>query len=233
MQLPDWAAMFPEEDRRVYEASGYGQRQDFGERPALIVIDCTYDFAGDRPEPILESIKRFPMSSGERAWEAIGHIQRLLAKMREKGYPVFYTKGESTPSQLDLGGWRRKHARAVGGASPEGSLGSQIVKEIAPEPHEIVISKKRPSAFFCTPLVTYLLELKVDTVLLTGGTTSGCVRASAVDSFSYGFTTFVVEEGCFDRAVMPHRANLFDIQMKYGDVIGVDAALRYLDGLGD
>jgi maleamate amidohydrolase len=105
------------------------------------------------------------------------------------------------------------------------------VREIAPRDGDIVIRKDKPSVFFGTPLMSYLHELQVDTLLVAGTTTSGCVRATVVDAFSYNFKVVVVEECVFDRGQASHKVNLFDMQAKYADVVPLEAALGYLDEL--
>ncbi len=106
--------------------------------------------------------------------------------------------------------------------------GNAIVREIAPHEGDIVILKDKPSVFFGTPLMSYLHELQVDMLLVAGTTTSGCVRATVVDAFSYNFKVVVVEECVFDRGQASHKVNLFDMQAKYADVVPLEAALRYL-----
>ena len=107
----------------------------------------------------------------------------------------------------------------------------EIVKEIAPAPADIVIHKPKPSGFFGTPLQSVLNDYGVDTLLVTGGSTSGCVRATVVDAFSLNYFVAVVEEGTFDRIQLSHKANLLDMNIKYADVMNADAVGRYLDGL--
>jgi maleamate amidohydrolase len=230
MQMPRvWDDLLSEQDRAVYQDSGHGVRGGGGRRPALLVIDVTYEFVGDRPEPILESIKRFPNSCGEIGWRGMEYIGELQNLCRELQVPIFFTKGMDERSPITLGNWAWR--------MPEGKeakiesysdISNQIPDIIAPAPGEVVIQKTKPSGFFGTPLASYLVGLGVDTVLVTGTTTSGCVRATVLDAFSNNFRTLVVEEGCFDRGEMPHKANLFDMNAKYADVISVDEAKTYL-----
>jgi nicotinamidase-related amidase len=112
-----------------------------------------------------------------------------------------------------------------------GFVGSDIVKEIAPEPRDVLLRKSKPSAFFGTGLLHYLLELKVDTLLVTGTTTSGCVRATVIDAFSHNFNVAVVEECTFDRGEASHAINLFDMNAKYADVVSLQTTIDYLAGL--
>jgi maleamate amidohydrolase len=107
----------------------------------------------------------------------------------------------------------------------------EIVKEIAPEPSDIVIHKLKPSAFFGTPLQSVLNDYGVDTLLVTGGSTSGCVRATVIDAFSFNYFVAVVEEGTFDRIQLSHKANLLDMNIKYADVMKIEQVASYLDSL--
>jgi maleamate amidohydrolase len=106
--------------------------------------------------------------------------------------------------------------------------GSEIVADISPQKHDFIILKKKPSVFFGTPLMSYLNKLDIDTVLVTGGTTSGCVRATVIDAFSYNFFVGVIEDCTFDRGEVTHAINLFDMDMKYADVMALHEVLAYL-----
>ncbi len=226
-----WDAVIPEGERRVFEAAGYGKRAGWGARPALIVIDVNYNFVGDRLEPILDSIKRFRNSCGEVGWRAIPRIATLLEAARAAEIPIFYTTQGYSLDRLGVGSWAAKNSRALE-ASPEArEVGTEIVREIAPQPGEIVIRKTKPSAFFGTPLSSFLTELQVDTLVMAGTTTSGCVRASAVDAFSLNYRVVVVEDGCFDRSETSHRVNLFDLNAKYADVVLLEEVLAHLTTL--
>lgn len=226
-----WDDVISERDKEVYRAAGYGARGGLGSRPALLIIDVTYNFTGDRPEPILDSIRRFRNSCGEAAWRSIAAIRQLLDALRPLGVPVIYTKGRQRTLSLHAGRWLSKNSRAQEDMTDEGQRGNEIVAEIAPMPGEIVIEKDKPSAFFGTGLASYLVYLGVDTLLVTGCTTSGCVRATVVDAFSYNYRVAVVEEATFDRGEVSHKVNLFDIHSKYGDVISVADALQYARSL--
>jgi nicotinamidase-related amidase len=226
-----WDALFSDLDREIYGAAGYGARGEGGERPALLIIDVTYEFVGDRPEPVLESIRRFPNSCGEVGWRAMEHIRDLQALCRELEVPIFYTKGMDDRSAITRGCWGWKKQPESDEKIAASPISNQIPDLIAPLPGEVVIQKTKPSGFFGTPLASYLTWLNVDTLLVTGTSTSGCVRATVVDSFSNNFRTLVVEEGVFDRGDLPHKANLFDMQAKYAEVIPVEAAKGYLRSL--
>ena len=231
-----WNEFLTERDKQVFEKSGFGAEAGFGKRPALLVIDVSYNFCGDRPEPILESIKRFHNSCGEYAWESLPHIRKLIDKCHEKNIPVIYTTGTVREDGWDAGGWAWKNSRTdedvtapkISGFNRDGN---EIMDEIAPSPQDIVIYKHKPSAFSGTPLSGFLNDLGADSLLVTGTTTSGCVRASVIDAFSNNYRVSVVEEGCFDRSQASHAVNLCDMHAKYADVVTTEDALAYVNGL--
>jgi nicotinamidase-related amidase len=226
-----WDDVLTERDKQVFAAAGYGKRQGFGLRPAIIVVDVNYNFVGDVPEPILESIKKYRNSCGEEGWEGVGQIRRLLDAARAASVPIFYSTAPTRQTALTAGRWHGKNSRGVEDFQSPAQDGNEIVREIAPQDGDIVILKDKPSVFFGTPLMSYLHELQVDTLLVAGTTTSGCVRATVVDAFSYNFKVVVVEECVFDRGQTSHKVNLFDMQAKYADVVPLEAALDYLDEL--
>lgn len=226
-----WDDVVPERDKIVFAEAGYGQTGGFGQRPALLVVDVTYDFCGDRSEPIRDSIRRFRNSCGEAAWEAMPHLQALTSAARAHGVPVVYTHAGPRPDAVRVGGWARKNARALTPSEDSARIGNDIVAEIAPQPGDIVIEKDKPSAFFGTPLLSYLIAMGIDSVLVTGTTTSGCVRATVIDAFSNNLAVAVVEEGCFDRLQVSHKINLFDMHGKYADVVSLRDTLAFLGTL--
>jgi maleamate amidohydrolase len=215
-----------ERDRRVLQASGYGRRGEPGRSPALLVIDVTYAFCGDRPEPILESIQRFRNSSGDAAWSAVGVIERLTAAARERGRPVIYTRGFRPSEGVPKGRWASKNQRA----GEDTDAHHDIVAEVAPQADDIVLAKAKPSGFFGTPLTSLLVDLGVDSLIVCGGTTSGCVRATVVDGFSHNYPVAVVAEATFDRLEASHAVALLDMDMKYADVVTAAQAVETLAG---
>jgi maleamate amidohydrolase len=213
-----WDDVIGEDERLV--ASRYDRQVSLGRRPALLMIDCYRKVFGDRPRPLAESIERFPSTCGTAGWAALPHLEVLLAAGRQAGVPVVHTTGDPT----GVGTVTRR--RSTAGAQEAASL--DFVEPLAPRSGEIVLRKSRASAFFGTPLSTWLRQLDVDTVVLAGETTSGCVRATAVDSYSHGLAVAVVEEATFDRSPLSHKVSLFDLSMKYASVIHVDEAVQYL-----
>ncbi|HCA86730.1 MAG TPA: hydrolase [Streptomyces sp.] len=207
------------DDERLIE-SCYQPRL-LGRRPALLLIDCYQKVFGDRPRPLAEAIDEYPATCGTAGWDALPHLTALLEHARQVGVPVFHTTGDARLGSVTL------RSRAPG---RDGPAGYDFVAPLAPAEGETVIRKSRASAFFDTPLATRLRRLGIDTLLVAGETTSGCVRASAVDAYSHGFIVGVVEEATFDRSSLSHKVNLFDLHLKYASVLHVDRALNYLDG---
>lgn len=227
--MAPWESFLTERDRAVFAAGGYGARAELGERPVLLVIDVTYGFCGDRPEPILESIKRWRSSCGERAWEALPHVDRLLRTARGHGVPVVYTRGAPRRADgFDRGRWADKNMRQAGDTPRT----DEFVAEIAPHEPDLVVEKRKPSAFFGTTLASHLVSLKADTLVVCGATTSGCVRATVTDGFSYDYRVAIAEEATFDRGEASHAMALFDLDMKYANVTAVEEIVAYFQGLG-
>ena len=235
MAEPIWNQFLTERDRAVFAVSGYGARQGFGKRPGLLIIDVNYAFCGDKSEPILESIKKWRNSCGEDAWVAVKYIRVLIDKAREKGLPVIYTTGVRRGDLWDSGSWAWKNNRSAEDVSNKTVAsnfdGNEIVRDIAPGPRDIVVYKQKPSGFFGTNLASYLTLLGCDSLIVTGTTTSGCVRASVLDAFSLNYRITLAEEGCFDRSQASHAINLFDMHAKYADVVKSDEVIEFLRSL--
>ncbi len=220
MKPPIWDKFLTERDKAVFSAGGFGARMGFGKRPALVVVDVNYAFCGDKPEPILESIKRWPTSCGEEAWEGVRIIKRLIEAARAKGLPVIYTTNKKRPDMWDNGSWSWKNTRQNERLRTQTNLDpNAVVDEIAPGPRDILIQKQKPSAFYATPLQSYLTLLGCDSLLVAGATTSGCVRASVLDAFSSNYRVTVVEDACFDRSQASHAVSLCDMHAKYADIV--------------
>lgn len=216
-----WDDVIGPEERLI--ASRYQSNRSLGTRPALLLIDCYRKVFGNRPQPLAEAIEAFPATCGTAGWEALGPLRELLTAARNAAVPIFHTTGEARP-EARLGATTLRH-RLPG---EDEASGYEIVEPLAPRPGELVVSKSRASAFFGTPLSTWLRQLDVDTLVVGGETTSGCVRASVVDAYSRGFKVMVVEEATFDRSMLSHKVNLFDMHLKYAAVVHQDAAVDYL-----
>jgi maleamate amidohydrolase len=230
---PIWNKFLTARDKQMWAASGYGMRVGFGSRPALVIIDMNYNFTGDRSEPILESIKRWRNSCGEEAWNAVPVIRNLIDAAHHKCLPVIYSTGVKRPDNWDAGGWAWKNKRNAEDVTKNTSNldGNAIIVELAPQPEDIVIYKHKPSLFFGTPFISFLNDMGCDSLLVAGTTTSGCVRATVIDAFSYNYRVAVVEEACFDRSQASHAVSLCDMHAKYADVVRAAEVLTYIDGL--
>ena len=200
----------------VYVKRGFAARVGFGQRPALLVIDIIRAFT-DLRSPLASNLD-----------SQVDAIKRLLAVARERAIPVIFSTVVYDRELQEAGLWIRKipsNSWLV-----EGSEWVEVDRRLGRQPDEMLLVKKYASCFFGTDLAARLITRGIDTLLITGCTTSGCVRATAVDACSYGLHTVVVQEAVGDRAELPHIANLFDIDAKYGDVVALDEALAYLAG---
>lgn len=202
------------EDTSVYERQGFGQKLGFGASSALVIIDFTRGFA----DPAVLGGGNIP--------SAIAHTTKVLAAARRAGIPVAHTRHVYATDESNFNLFNIK--LPTNNLLKIGSETAEIVPELTPTAGEMVIDKQYPSAFFGTNLASWLAGKRVDTLIVTGCTTSGCVRASAVDAMCAGFRPMVVRDCCGDRAEGPHESNLFDLQQKYADVISIDEALAHL-----
>ena len=206
--------MSDEQAQEVYAKAGLGASVTLGSRPAVLVIDFSCGFTD--PE----------CSLGSDMTEAVEQTKRLLDAARAKGLPVIYTTIGFDSSLKDGGLWMQKVPSLA-----DLQLGGRWVEidpRLEPRDDETVVLKKGASGFFGTNLASILVSQGVDSVVLCGATTSGCIRATAIDLLQYGWPTIVPRECVADRAQAPHEANLFDIQAKYADVVPVEDALAYL-----
>lgn len=218
-----WRGIITEEEERAYDAAGFGRPTGIGRRPALLIIDVQYRTAGTKPMPYFEAIKEFPTSCGDVAWKAVHKIRSILDVFRERDWPVMYPC-VSPKQSFDMGRLSDK-VPAIMGIQAKGY---EFVEEIAPREQDILLPKKHPSAFFGTPLVSYLINAGVDSLVVTGCSTSGCVRGSVVDGFAYNFRTLVPHDACYDRSATSHAVNLFDMAAKYADVQSTEEAIATL-----
>jgi len=209
--------MSDEEARQIYAKARLGESVTMGSRPAVLVVDFSCGFTD--PECALGSDLTLQVEA----------TSRLLDAAREKGLPVIFTTIGFEPSLKDGGLWLQKVPSL--GDLQLGGHWVEIDLRLAPRPDETVIVKKGASAFFGTNLAAILISQGIDSVVLCGATTSGCIRATAIDLLQYGYPTLVPRECVGDRAQAPHDANLFDIQAKYADVVSLDEALAYVESV--
>jgi maleamate amidohydrolase len=206
-----------DETREIYERARLGQSVPLGARPAILVVDFSRGFTD--PESTM----------GSELTREVEATNRLLAAAREREIPVIFTTIGFEPNMKDGSLWLEK---APGlGELIIGSKWVEIDPRLERRDEETVILKKGASAFFGTNLPSILVSQGVDTIIMCGATTSGCVRATAVDLLQYGYPTLVPRECVGDRAQAPHEANLVDIQAKYADVVSVEDALAYIESV--
>ena len=220
-----WEDVIDDEIRAI--AGNYASRMGLRDRPALLCIDNYNAVFGDKPEPVQEAMRRFPSSCGLAAWNAIEPTQRLMAAARAAGIPVIHTTAIAELPEIV----QRAQTTKRTNAGADRTWDYTHFAPLAPLPGEIVITKLRATAFYGTPINAYLTQLGVNTLIFCGNSTSGCVRASAVDGYNAGYAVAVVEECVFDRNWLSHKVNLFDLNSKYADVMFLDEVLPYLGGL--
>jgi maleamate amidohydrolase len=217
--VPD---VIPDRDLGMYRKANFGHRIGWGRKIAIVVVDMTRAFVEDR----------FALGSAKMGQAALRGIARLLEVARPIGIPVCFTKMVPFRNRTEAGRWYDSCPGIFGHADDATAHESAAIPpEIAPRPDEPVIVKGKPSAFFGTPLHSMLTFLNVDTLIITGMVTSGCVRATVDDAFSYDYRVIIPEECVADRAEIPHRVNLFDMEMISADVLPLDDVLEHLRGL--
>lgn len=221
-----WDGIISDEEKKAYGAAGFGKPGGLGTRPGLLIIDVQYRTTGTVEQPFWDSIKEFPTSCGDVAWNAVRKIQPILKLFREKNWPVLYPH-VAPKLAFDKGRLAAKVPSIM--TIPE--KGYEFVEEIAPVDGDVLVPKKHPSAFFGTALTSYLIDADVDTLVVTGCTTSGCVRGSVVDAFAYNFRVAVPEDGVYDRSKVSHAVNLFDMSEKYADVMPTEDLLNRLSNI--
>jgi len=219
-----WKDVIPQADLQLY--AGWRRETFVGPRPALLAIDL-YDlvYRGGAHPPI-EINDRHPNTCGVFAHRTIEPTKRLFAAARRAGIPIFYCTQETRPNNRPQGAVSTRSQRARPAADAYA-----IYHEFTPEASDVVIWKQRASAFQGTPLLSHLSILGIQSLIMCGESTSGCVRASAVDAYSSGFHVSLVEECTFDRAELTHKVNLFDLHHKYVDVMHLDEVVSHLDGM--
>ena len=206
-----------EDKRKIYKRSGLGHRIGYGKRPALLVVDMQVGFTVPERSPLAGNLDL-----------QVAAIKKLMMAARKSGAPIVFTVVGLDPNVPGDGGlWPEKAPTLL-----ELKLGSELVEldpRLPRKPEDLVLVKKYASAFVGTPLAATLVSRGVDTLIVTGCTTSGCVRASVVDALSNGFRRMVPHEAVGDRAEEPHEASLFDMDSKYGDVVELSDAIAYLE----
>jgi len=202
--------------REFYASKGIGQKIGFGEKAAVVVVDFQTGFT---------NIKS-PLATDYS--EQLRATRKLLDRAREKSVPIYYTITSYRTDRKDAGAWGKKMG-GIFNFLVEGSDWVALDERLGRLDSEPIIYKKYPSAFFSTPLQSMLVPDRIDTIVVTGCVTSGCIRATVVDGVSLGYRVIVPQECVGDRHEVPHEANLFDIDTKYGDVVSLKEVLNYLE----
>ena len=218
-----WKDVVPAADMKLY--SCYARATYVGPRPALLAIDLYNIVYRGGPHSPYELDPVYPNSCGIYAHRAIEPTKRLFAAARNAAIPIFYCTQETRPNNRPSGA---VSTRRQGLSMPSENDDYDIYREFTPQDSDIVIRKQRASVFQGTPLVSHLTMLGVNSLIVCGESTSGCVRASCVDAYSSGFHVSLVEECTFDRAELTNKVNLFDLHHKYIDVMHVDEVIAHL-----
>jgi maleamate amidohydrolase len=227
-----WDDLISEQDRAVYASGVFGGETGIGSKPAVVVVDVLNKSIGDEPLPILEAMARYGKTcTGEYGWAAIPHIRQVIAAARAGSYPIIYTIPQD-PRQRPAETLQRFEEKMPNWMDYSGERdGYAFADEIAPEPQDIIIVKPTASSFYRTDLEERLRAEEIDCLVVTGGATSGCVRATVVDAHARGFKVNVVDDAVFDRGQVTHAMNLFDMQAKYADVLPSAAVIERFEGL--
>ena len=200
-----------------YLRAGFGTRLGWGSRPALLVVDMCRAYVDEQA----------PLYAADAA-DAYRNADRLAVVARRRGRPVFFTRVEYVVGGADGGHFFRKVPALR--CFEKGNPLAEFTDLVRPSSHDVIVTKQYASAFFGTSLAASLIALDVDTLVIAGVSTSGCVRASALDALQHGFVPIVVADACADRDPRPHDSSLFDLQAKYADVVTLDDALTHLGG---
>lgn len=209
--------------RDRYELAGFGGSVGIGKKPALLVIDVQYRTTGTEAKPLEEAVEEFPTAVGAAAWDAVPRIAALLKVFRSNGWPVLFPHVAPKKS-YDAGTLGAK----IPAIMAIEAKGYEFANEVVPLDGEIMLPKKHPSAFFGTPLASYLVGLGVDSLVVVGCSTSGCVRSTVVDAFSFNFKVIVPHDAVYDRSPLIHEVNLFDMDQKYADVMSTSELIESL-----
>jgi nicotinamidase-related amidase len=217
-----WEAVFSAEDRAIYDAYRRKRDPSFPWRSsALIVIDATQAFLGPKL-PTRQACRETPAACGLPGWQAVPHMAALLREYRAARLPVLYTTQDRS-KEASLGGATAGAVRNLAADADD------IIPALRPMPDELVVRKPKASGFFATGLAAYCIKNRIAGAVLAGGTTSGCVRATAVDACAYGLDVVIASDGCFDRSQLSAAVALFELDAKYGRVL---TCAQLIDELG-
>jgi nicotinamidase-related amidase len=219
-----WTRYLDEADKAVLEKGRFGARMGMGSKPCIVAIDCQKYMVGEEGRDA-----EWPSSCGEAGRAALRRGANLVAQAQNLDIPVFFTLFELDPNGTDIGIYGRKRELLDSQHwCLANTRGAELTELMTPSARDIVFVKKKPSGFHGTPLLGYLVDRGIDTVIVIGGATSNCVRATVFDSSSYNFRTIVAEDAVFDRIPVSHAISLFDMDRQFADVMPVDDILATL-----
>lgn len=215
-----WQDLVTEEIRDIYKP--YRRETYVGDRPALLAIDLYNLVYKGGPRPVREVVKEHKSACGEYAYNAIEPTKELFNIARSHGLQVIYTTSE-TRKEVQPASVHATNRQVSGMADDD----YQIYEAFAPQAGDLIIYKERASGFYGTPLIAHLTRLGINSLIVCGESTSGCVRASVVDAYSNGYHVSIVEECVFDRSIISHKVNLFDLHHKYADVMKLEEVKQH------
>lgn len=213
-KIEKWRGYVPDEELETYRKAGFAQRIGFGERVALLNIDTTHMF-----------VDTSYSQCGRDMTSVTGAIVRLTNLFRELDLPIYYSRRDDRSHPTYRGAWNYKLATAGDFQYSRDPRADQWPDAYAPRPVDRIVLKNKPSCFFQTPLEAFLRYDGIDTLVICGISTSGCVRSGATDAFSHNFRPILVDEACGDRSPQAHKASMFDMDMKFCDVETLDYVL--------
>lgn len=217
-KLDRWAGQIPEEELAAYRKAGFGRRIGMGQRPALLNIDTTFMFV----DPAYAMCAREDPS-------LMAALTRITEAFRRLNLPIYYSRRDDRAHPTRRGVWNLKLGTANDFQYTSDPRADRWPDAYAPREQDVIVLKNKPSCFFATPLESWLRYDGVDTLIVVGVSTSGCIRAAVTDAFSHNFRVIVIEEACADRSPSAHKANLFDMDMKSADVERLDDVIRELE----
>jgi len=217
-KLARWQGLVPEEDLAAYRKGAFGRRIGLGARPALLNIDTTYMFV----DPSYDMC-------GREMPEFIAAVTRITEVFRRLDLPIYYSRRDDRSHPTYRGMWNLKLGNATEFQYASDPRADQWPEAYGPRPQDRIVLKNKPSAFFSTPLESFLRYDGVDSLVVIGVSTSGCVRAAVTDAFSHNFRVTVAEQAVGDRSAAAHTANLFDMDMKFADVEPAEAVIAELE----
>ena len=215
-----WKDIISSDVLKIYEP--YRRDLYVGDRPALLAIDLYNSvYQGDPTKYPEELVDQYPSSCGKFAWDAVEPTKKLFVACRAADLPIIYLTGSVRKNRV--------HSTNRQASYDGSNKMMDIHPAFEPKDGDLIIRKERASAFHSTPLVAHLTRLGVNSLIICGESTSGCVRASVVDAYSYGYHVTIAEECVFDRSAISHKINLFDLHHKYADVMVLDEITAHLE----